>query len=361
MARFALAIIMLASLVAPLTAQEALPETPPELRDFRLDPERQPAPEPQVQPPPIAPTVEPETRTEPTPAPASRPAQRRAEPAPPTRREDNADEMVPTPAPVVEPETDITEPVPVIAEPDAEPAPVATAPAEIPWWQIALGLAATLAALIGAWLFLQQRRPVREERVSLVVPESVAPVPTPVAPPKPVMPPMPATVAINTRRPRIAVEFIPERATLGFSALTLKGQLRLVNEGDAPAQDMQLRATMISANQRQNEVIAAFQGGAIPIQPNALGDAKAGERMALDMEMSVQIDELESYTVGERKIFVPVMLANISYGWDGGQDEVTMACMVGRETEPAQAKMGPLRLDLGPRSFAPLGQRPIYA
>jgi hypothetical protein len=55
------------------------------------------------------------------------------------------------------------------------------------------------------------------------------------------------------------------------------------------------------------------------------------------------------------------MLANLSYEWEGGSDNVTMAWMVGRETEPAQPKMGPLRLDLGPRSFAPLGQRPIYA
>ena len=65
------------------------------------------------------------------------------------------------------------------------------------------------------------------------------------------------------------------------------------------------------------------------------------------------------YIVGDKKIFVPVMLANVAYSWDGGADNVTIACMVGRESEPPGAKMGPLRLDLGPRSFAPLGQRPL--
>ena len=118
---------------------------------------------------------------------------------------------------------------------------------------------------------------------------------------------------------------------------------------------------MISANQRQNETIAAFQNGAIPVTPNALGDARAGERLALDIEMSVPVNELDSYAIGDRTIFVPVMLASISYQWEGGQDKATLACLVGRETKPPQPKMAPLRLDLGPRSFSPLGQRPIYA
>jgi hypothetical protein len=35
--------------------------------------------------------------------------------------------------------------------------------------------------------------------------------------------------------------------------------------------------------------------------------------------------------------------------------------MVGREANPPQPKMGPFRLDLGPRRFASLGQRPLFA
>ena len=120
---------------------------------------------------------------------------------------------------------------------------------------------------------------------------------------------------------------------------------------------MQLRTTMISANTRQKEIIAAFHGGDIPITPNPLGSAQAGERLALDIEMTVQVNEIESYNVGTKKIFVPVILVNLAYEWEGGSDNITMAWIVGREAEPSSAKMGPLRLDLGPRSFAPLGQR----
>jgi hypothetical protein len=143
--------------------------------------------------------------------------------------------------------------------------------------------------------------------------------------------------------------------------LTLKGQLRLSNNGTAPARDMALRTTMISANHRQRQIVAAFHGGAIPIQPNMLGEAQAGELLALEIEMALPIAEMESFVVNGHRIFVPVMLANLTYSWDGGRDEATLACIVGREHDPANPKLGPFRIDRGPRSFSPLGQRPLAA
>jgi hypothetical protein len=354
MARVALPLFLSCLIPSAVAAQEAIPETPPELRDFRLDPERaQPTPQPEVQPPPPAPAVEPETQ----------PTQPRAErPAQPTTRQSLrpavtapvGNQTAAPPEAVIEQPAEATSPSPEVAAPPAQTLATPTSSSAPAYWEIAAAVALAMLALLGGWLFLRKRgNDVADDLEQPNIPKfesEPAPKLAPTAP-----------VATITKRPRISLEFVPEKATLGFSALTLKGQLRLVNEGDAPAIDMQLRATMISANQRQKETIAAFHGGAIPITPNPLGEAKAGERLALDIEMSVQVNELDSYTIGERKIFVPVMLANLSYEWEGGSDNVTMAWMVGRETEPAQPKMGPLRLDLGPRSFAPLGQRPIYA
>jgi hypothetical protein len=55
------------------------------------------------------------------------------------------------------------------------------------------------------------------------------------------------------------------------------------------------------------------------------------------------------------------MLANIEYEWgEGGHDVAKLACLIGREANPPKPKMAPLRLDLGPRSFTPLGQRPVF-
>jgi hypothetical protein len=360
MARIALPIILSCVMASSAVAQDALPETPPELRDFRLDPERpapQPTPQPEVQPPPVAPTLEPQSQPVVPRDRTSNAAPTRLQERPaPNADSSSADETAPIPEDIaVEPSTEDIAPPPEEAAPIAEEPTPATAPSTIAWRQIAAALLAALA-LIGGWLFLRKRRKLGAERPDFAIAEPLAP--QPVAAPAPqVAPP----IVENARRPRLSLEFIPDKATLGFSALTLKGQLRLVNDGDAPARDMQLRATMISANQRQQETIAAFHGGAIPITPNPLGEAKAGERLALDIEMSVQVTELDSYMIGDKKIFVPVMLANLAYEWEGGSDNVTMAWMVGRESAPHQPKMGPLRLDLGPRSFSPLGQRPIYA
>jgi hypothetical protein len=356
MARIALPFFLSCLMASAVAAQQTVPETPPELRDFRLDPERaQPAPQPEVQPPPVGPATEPQSdapRDE-RPAPAEgRPLPRQREmpaDAPPS-------EPVAAPAAEAAPEQ-ISEPrldnseAPETAVATAETPEEMAATSAVPWWQIAAALVAALA-LIGGWLIWQRRRAGDVMVADMPAASSYTPpISTKPAPPL-------TTVA---KRPRLTLEFVPDKATLGFTALTLKGQLHLVNEGDAPASDMQLRATMISANQRQQETIAAFHGGAIPIEPNALGDAKEGERLALEIDMAVQLAEIDSYNIGDKKIFVPVVLANLAYSWDGGADNITIACMVGRESEPPGAKMGPLRLDRGPRSFTPLGQRPLTA
>jgi hypothetical protein len=356
-------VILLASLSAAAAGQNAVPETPPELRDFRLDePPAQPTPRPEaeVEPPPAVPTVQPEARPA-TPPPAAR---ERTPPSPMPVRAPASDEELPQAVTEDVTSENVTATPSVSTNVDGSPtpslpaAPVADEGDEtgaLPWLWI-FAILAALAALVGALLWRKKRpQEVIETAQPTEAPKSApaTPVVTPAAP-------EPATL-VPADRPRMAIEFIPERATLGFSALTLKGQLRLTNSGTVPAREMALRTTMISANHRQREIVAAFQGGAIPIQPNMLGEAQAGERLALEIEMALPISEMESFVVNERRIFVPVLLANLSYTWDGGKDEVTLACIVGREHDPANPRLGPFRIDRGPRSFSPLGQRPLAA
>lgn len=358
MARIALSIILSCLAASAVTAQDAIPETPPELRDFRLDPERAqpaPVPQPEVQPPPVVRTVDPQpVERQPERAAA---AQQRQTPRPATEATESQTATEPLAEEAIAPAPAMVESVPENAQPAPEILP---SPAETPtWpWRQVLAAFAVALALLGGWLYWRRRS------AAVVAPKNVPPVETFEPAPAPVIVPRPAPAKVVEPagpRPRITLEFIPDKATLGFSVLTLKGQLRLVNEGDAPANDMQFRGILTSASQRQNETIAAFHNGSITIAPNAIGSAKEGERLALDIEMSVPVNELESYTVGEKRIFVPLMLASVEYHWADGNDSATISCMIGRETEPPQPKMGPLRLDLGPRSFAPLGQRPVFA
>jgi hypothetical protein len=66
--------------------------------------------------------------------------------------------------------------------------------------------------------------------------------------------------------------------------------------------------------------------------------------------------------LGDQRLMVPIILATLQYRVDGQPNPLRaeMAHMIGREANPPKPKMGPLRLDLGPRSFAPLGTRPLY-
>jgi hypothetical protein len=191
---------------------------------------------------------------------------------------------------------------------------------------------------------------IEPERIDIIdTPAAVlaAPVPTPAIPVK--------------KRPRITLDFIPEKATISFTTLTIKGQLRLINDGDAPAMNMELRAGLISASAQQEAAISAFNADTAHIPAETIGEAKPGERIGMAIEMSVPLTDMQSFPLGEKQLFVPIMVANLSYrgGGSGGNETTQIACMIGREASPPAARMGPLRLDLGPRSFTPLGQRPV--
>ena len=380
MARFAQFASLICLLVAPLHAQEALPQTPPELRDFRIEPERaQPEPtsgpevRPSVTPPAPEPAV-PERRAEatsdrPAPAPKNTPAGRPTDVTAPSRQTPSTaatapesiqpfnDHATATPEAESEPEPE-PEPEPAIAAPQPpQDAPIEPALLVENYWYLFVLALITVIGIILASRFIRRRKRdsftlANESLHTIDIKETAAPPASYIAAPR---------QQPNEIRPQITLEFRPERATLSFTALTVKGTLVIENLGKETATDMHMRATMISASRNQAATITAFFDRSIPVEDNILGDAKAGEKIALVLEISIPSQELQSYSVAERQIVVPVVVADLSYRWSGGKDSSRLACLVGREAQPPQGKMGPLRLDLGPRSFSPLGQRPLYA
>lgn len=338
---------------APAYAQEAIPETPPELRDFRLDPERS-QPQPTVTPPPVVSTV-PEIATETAPAQA-RPAVRR-----PTTQQPAASAE---PAPAPQPETETILPTVEQAAPVTLPeaAPVVTEPEpELAAWNYGLigGVAVTiLIGLLGLWVALRRRGRQREELLfedPAIEPEAPKPAQPVVSKPVPVPKPKPV------KAPDIALAFIPDKATISFTTLTVKGQLQIANESPSLVRDLQFRAGLISASNQQQQAMQAFFRDP-GIAANPLGEAKPGEKLAMSIELTVPLTEMQSFPLGDQRLFVPIMVAELAYkGEDGTDRQVRIASMLGREAKPPQPKMGPLRLDQGPRSFAPLGQRPLAA
>ena len=348
-------------------AQQTIPETPPELRNFRLDPERTP-PKPEPQPttaaPPAAVPTLPEANSS-QPAPRQEPASARR--APPSNAAPTTQNIPPViPAKEALPEAPrsptVAEPdAPVIDETTAEPSSANSPSAQSTGSPIFVGLGLGSVALL-AFIFWRRRR-----RQSIVQPEISEPAieELPIEPMSEIEVPRaqpPPVVELSENKPAIMLHFIPEKATISFTTLTVKGQLQLINKGKLPAKDLQLRAGLISASANQANVIADFHRNAASLQTEPLGDTQAGERFAMAIELSVPLTELHSFPLGDQQLLVPIVIASLSYG-DGSalQEHAFVACMIGREATPPQLKMAPLRLDLGPRSFAPLGQRPVLA
>lgn len=254
--------------------------------------------------------------------------------------------------PQAEPNSDIS--APPFAQDERSNSPL---PVDNEWASIALALSALLAMLFAGW-FIWRRK--RNEDIRNDDSFPIIDVPdTGTAPVHHVV--NNHRTQVEQIRPHVKLEFLPERATLSFTALTVKGTLVIENVGKEAATDMHIRATMISAHRDQAATIDAFFNRSIAVEDNMIGDAKAGEKIALELEISIPSQELLSYTVAERQIIVPIVVAELNYRWTAGKDSARLACLVGRETQSPQGKMGPLRLDLGPRSFGQLGQRTIHA
>lgn len=366
-------------------AQDALPGTPPELRDFRLDPEKaKPAePKPEVKPQVIE---VPEVRTvEPAPRRNTPPTQAVVKPKPITTNPEpqvDANQALPTAEPISEQAQKSAS----ILEPKVETAPIVvpeiSASAPTNWWLIgAAGLALSAVTLLGlsGWTRRRKRQTTEcfEEDAPSVIQEALAkpvlddahvilqepetaivsvPVNIPENAPKPAKAASPAD-----KRPILDISFVPKKATLSVANLTIMGELRIINQGKVAAKSMRLRSIIISASEAQDDVIAAFHADKNQYFSDELGEANAGERIGMEIELSMPLTELHSFEVGNRRLFAPIVLAHIDFSWSKtGHDAVQLAALIGREATPPSAKMAPLRLDLGPRSFAPLEQRPIF-
>jgi hypothetical protein len=393
---FMLALFMLCG--QGISAQDAMPETPPELKDFRLDPQNaKPAEPPQTKT--LVIEVPDVPVAEPTPKPSTPKAQspQKPKPAIPIPNPQSS-QSAPLPAPATDvPQAGSTDPLPTTVETRPAPDPeLATSteeggfdPAKLNWWLIAagLGLAAIVLLGLGAWTRRRKHQAggAYEEDAPPFAPEVLADTDTTgahviVQEPAEASKPMPllasATVPTiipeitpvitkaapaNAKRPQLDISFVPKKAVVSIANLTISGEIRIINQGKAAAKSMRLRSIIISASEIQDDVIAAFHNDKEPLFSEELGEAGAGERIGMEIELSIPLTELRSYPLGDRRLFVPIVLANIDYDWGkSGHDVAKLAALIGREATPPTPKMGALRLDLGPRSFTPLGQRPVF-
>jgi hypothetical protein len=245
----------------------------------------------------------------------------------------------------------------------------------LPW------LIAALALFAGAMFILWRRRSPREAyagvpEFDLLAPEpqpapepkiswQPAPTPEPVPPPPaaprnvvsaafkaPSVAPAPAGVVSSRLRPSIEIGVKPLRCVVDDDQVTIEFELELFNAGTAPARAIHAEASIINASATQDQDLAAFFANASPT-PDRLDVIAPMKRIALTSRVVAPRSAIQEYELAGRRTFVPLIAFNAVYQWSGGGSAQTSAAyLVGRET--STDKLGPLRLDLGPRDFRSL-------
>lgn len=157
-------------------------------------------------------------------------------------------------------------------------------------------------------------------------------------------------------KPELNVEFVPDRAVVTEREVMLQFDVTIINSGSAPARDVLVEGRLVTAHAAQDAEIADFFA-----EPDGSGDRMALipplGRIALKSAVRLPLDQLHSFEVDGRRLFVPLVALNILFRSGGGDGHASASYLVGRGTDE-DAKLAPFRLDLGPRIFRGLSARP---
>jgi LPXTG-motif cell wall-anchored protein len=361
----------LAAAGAPALAQNETSNTigPPQLKDFslpgqRTTPPATPAPAPPTPAPPA------QQRTPPAASPAER------DPAPPSaavavpRTEPAPAAAAPEPVPQIPqaepqpaaPEPGLVEPLPPQPQPEASAQPAEQAGSEGRSWLWPVAGGALLLALAAFALLRRRRRSEAErERARDSAREAIGGVLVAAEPRPAPEPPAAAEAAPPAPRPWLELDIDPDRAAATESEAYVHYALTLTNRGDADALNIRIDPRLFNAG-AEGEMMAFFQG---PIHEQSGSPhvvIPPGGRLKLNGQVAMPKAELREIELAGRRIFVPMVAINVAYDWaGGGGGRTSRSWLVGREAETPTEKMGPFRLDLGPRIYRSVGRREARA
>ncbi len=192
------------------------------------------------------------------------------------------------------------------------------------------------------------------------------PRPDPVPPraqPKPAAAPAPKPAPANdggivsTRlKPQLNVEFQPDRAIVTENEALVQFDVVIVNSGSAPARDVLVEARLFTAHAAQDAEIGAFFQNPMTEGDRMTAIAPLG-RISLKSIARLPLDQLHSFEVEGRRLFVPMIGFNILFRSNAGEGQASASFLVGRGNDDDE-KLAPFRIDLGPRIFRGLSARP---
>lgn len=380
-------LLAVAMLAAPVVAVAQDNSAAPVLQDFRLDPARDPnrprAPEragPEIRNVPDVvplPSIDPPVVSAPPPAAAAPPPAVARTVAPvrvgPSRggpvRPAVGEEVRPAPAPsdspvpVTDGVSETASPAPVLTN-EAAPAPTTSAPEPatssarpLPW--ILGGIA---AVLIAAFLLFKRRNKtanvLEEQSVEELPAAAPEPAPVMVEPVVPAVAPSPPAVVTRVQAEApvsqpLTLRFMPIQVRTTFTGVQLEYRLALRNDTAAPADGIAVAAFMTNADAQQMQVLAAFFDDPFAPEQHRITHLEPGAEIVVDGTLS--LDQVVPIDVQGRALLIP-LVAFKAISLDG-DDLARATFIVGQESTPPRPKMGPFRLDRGPRQYRDIGSR----
>ena len=138
--------------------------------------------------------------------------------------------------------------------------------------------------------------------------------------------------------------------------MAIEFELDLFNGGTAPARAVLAEASIFNVGANQEQELAAFFARPVGAG-NRIDAIPPLKRLTFTSRVVAPRDAIQEYELAGRKSFVPVIAFNALYEWSSGSGQTSAAFLVGRDT--GGEKLGPLRLDLGPREVRGLGARAL--
>ena len=160
--------------------------------------------------------------------------------------------------------------------------------------------------------------------------------------------------------PRLLLDF----TTLGIDVTLVNAVARyhlgVTNMSDMPLGKLALHGAIVQARKGMPPTVDPLRGDSLLPHLQKIADIEPGGTQRCEGQIRLPLGQIEPIAMQGRLLFVPIVHLWIGYdGPDGTRYAVTQSFVLGEESNPPGPRVGPLRLDLGPRRFTAIGQRPL--
>ncbi len=156
----------------------------------------------------------------------------------------------------------------------------------------------------------------------------------------------------------LQIKFTASGASSTLLNAVLDYTVTLTNQSDQNLENIELYGAMMQADTETAKGTDVHDGHLL----HKIESLASGESLELTGNIRLPLNAIRPITFKSQALFIPLARFIAEYrNQDGSGQQQTASFIVGREYDPPRPKMAPFRLDLGPGSFGPVGQRPLNA